>query len=113
MRNLSIENGLVTIILCVISPCISFVSYSLQVGAILLPVFSLVVAFGNQQYYHSLASAARPWHFNLISLHSNVRDTPFMFPEKYRALEFFLNKLKLPNSTGDLATEPIQSKTVL
>jgi hypothetical protein len=57
-----------------------------------------------------LASATRLWHFNLISLYSNVRDAPeILFLEKYRALDFFLNKLKLPNSIGDPATEPIRS----
>jgi hypothetical protein len=108
VHNLSIENGLIIIILCVISPFLSFVSHSQQVGVILFLVLGCGVC--NQPYYHSLASAARLWHFNLISLYSNGYDTPkILFLEKYRALDFFLNKLKLPNSTGNPATEPIRS----
>ena len=110
MRNLSIENGLVTVILCVISPCLSFVSHSQQLGVILFLVFSLVVAFATNRIVIRWQAPQGSGISNLISLYRNVRDTPeILFLEKYRALNFFLNKLKLPNSTGDPATEPIRS----
>ena len=108
MRNLSIENGLVNT-LCYFP--MSFLCQSQSTGrGNSVSGVQLGCGVCNQPYCHSLASAVRLWHFNLISLYSNVCDTPeILFLEKYRALDFFLNKLKLPNSIGDPATEPIRS----